>query len=106
ASSLGAIFPELFRFQVSIFLLIIVILSGQGSVYGVLFGGLIISLFDGVFLAQVLPEYLPDVDIQSWRWIFFGAGLVIIMLFRPQGLFPARVEREPSVPVIEGSESA
>ena len=106
ASSLGAIFPELFRFQVSIFLLIIVILSGQGSVYGVLFGGLIISLFDGVFLAQVLPEYLPDVDIQSWRWIFFGAGLVIIMLFRPQGLFPARVERAPSVPVIEGSESA
>jgi branched-chain amino acid transport system permease protein len=95
ASMLGAIFPELFRFQVSIFLLIIVILSGQGSVYGVLLGGLIISTFDGVLLAQVLPEYLPEnVDIQSWRWVFFGAGLVIIMIFRPQGLFPPRVPKE------------
>jgi len=95
AAMLQAIFPELFRFQVSIFLLIIVILSGQGSVYGVLIGGLIISLFDGVFLAQILPEYLPkNVDIQSWRWVFFGAGMVIFMIFRPQGLFPPRVPKE------------
>jgi branched-chain amino acid transport system permease protein len=95
ASMLQAIFPELFRFQVSIFLLIIVILSGQGSVYGVLLGGLIISMFDGVLLAQVLPEYLPEnIDIQSWRWVFFGAGLVVIMVFRPQGLFPARPPKE------------
>jgi branched-chain amino acid transport system permease protein len=42
-----------------------------------------------------LPEYLPEnVDIQSWRWVFFGAGLVIIMIFRPQGLFPARPPKE------------
>lgn len=100
ASMIQAIFPELFRFQVSIFLLIIVILSGQGSVYGVLLGGIIISLFDGVLLAQILPEYLPaDVDIQSWRWIFFGAGLVIFMIFRPQGLFPAQMPKEEAVPL-------
>lgn len=90
ASMLGAIFPELFRFQVSIFLLIIVVLSGLGSVWGVLLGGLIISLFDGVLLAQVLPSALPKVDIQSLRWVFFGAGLIAIMIFRPQGLFPRR----------------
>lgn len=91
ASMLGAIFPELFRFQVSIFLLIIVVLSGLGSVYGVLIGGLIISIFDGVFLAQVLPSVFPKTDIQSLRWVFFGIGLIIIMVFRPQGLFPRRV---------------
>lgn len=90
ASMLGAIFPELFRFQVSIFLLIIVILSGIGSVYGVLIGGLIISTFDGVFLAQVLPGLFPNIDIQSLRWVFFGIGLIAIMIFRPQGLFPRR----------------
>lgn len=90
ASMLGAIFPELFRFQVSIFLLIIVILSGVGSVYGVLIGGLIISTFDGVFLAQVLPGIFPSVDIQSLRWVFFGVGLILIMIFRPQGLFPRK----------------
>jgi len=88
ASMLGAIFPDLFRFQVSIFLLIIVVLSGMGNVLGVLIGGLIISLFDGVFLAQVLPPLFPDVDVQQLRWVFFGIGLLLIMVFRPQGLFP------------------
>jgi branched-chain amino acid transport system permease protein len=98
ASMLGAIFPELFRFQVSIFLLIIVILSGMGSVYGVLIGGLIISMFDGLLLAQVLPQMLPQIDVQSLRWVFFGAGLIIIMIFRPQGLFPVGLgKRAPIV---------
>jgi branched-chain amino acid transport system permease protein len=102
ASMLGAIFPELFRFQVSIFLLIIVILSGIGSIYGVLIGGLIISTFDGVFLAQVLPQLLPKVDIQSLRWVFFGIGLIVIMIFRPQGLFPRKSKGrriDPEAPV-------
>jgi branched-chain amino acid transport system permease protein len=92
ASMLGAIFPDWFRFQVSIFLVIIVVLSGVGSVWGVLIGGLLISTFDGVFLAQVLPALLPKVDTQSLRWVFFGIGLVVVMVFRPQGLFPRRVK--------------
>jgi branched-chain amino acid transport system permease protein len=97
ASMLGAIFPELFRFQVSIFLLIIVVLSGRGSVWGVLIGGLIISTFDGVLLAQVLPDAFdgkpfPEIDVQSLRWVFFGIGLIAIMIFRPQGLFPPQSE--------------
>lgn len=91
ASMIGVIVPDLFRFQVSIFLLIIVVLSGRGSVYGVLIGGLIIALFDGVFLAQVLPDIVPkSVEVQQMRWIFFGIGLIIIMIFRPQGLFPVQ----------------
>jgi branched-chain amino acid transport system permease protein len=85
----------MFRFQVSIFLVIIVIFSGAGSVIGVLIGGLIIATFDTIFLAQVLPslDFLKGVDIQQLRWVFFGFGLVIIMLFRPQGLFPVRSYR-------------
>lgn len=92
ASMIQAIFPELFRFQVSIFLLIIVIISGMGNVFGVLIGGLIISTFDGVLLAQVLPQILPNVDVQSLRWVFFGGGLIIFMIFRPQGLFPRKAK--------------
>ncbi len=92
ASMLGAIFPELFRFQVSITLLIIVVLSGRGSVWGVLVGGLIISIFDGVYLAQVLPDAFPDEPVESLRWVFFGAGLLFIMIFRPQGLFPVKTK--------------
>jgi len=90
ASMIQVISFDMFRFQVSIFLLIIVILSGAGSIYGVLLGGVIIATFDTILLAQVLPSVLPNVDIQQWRWVFFGAGLVLIMLFRPQGLFGIR----------------
>lgn len=106
ASMIQAIFPELFRFQVSIFLLIIVIISGMGNVFGVLIGGLIISTFDGVLLAQVLPQILPDVDVQSLRWVFFGAGLIIFMIFRPQGLFPRKAKAAviPSALAAEGGD--
>jgi ABC-type branched-subunit amino acid transport system permease subunit len=85
----------------------------MGSVYGVLIGGLIISVFDTVFLAQVLPGLLPTVDVQSLRWVFFGAGLVGIMLFRPQGLFPvgqkgrkefSDIESSANVPITAQSE--
>ncbi|MBZ0277147.1 MAG: branched-chain amino acid ABC transporter permease, partial [Anaerolineae bacterium] len=105
ASMLGAIVPDLFRFQVSIFLLIIVILSGLGNIWGVLIGGVLISTFDGVFLAQIMPQLFPNSDVQSLRWVFFGVGLIIIMVFRPQGLFPRRekssaepVESAPALP--------
>lgn len=90
ASMIQFISYEMFRFQVSIFLLIIVILSGMGSIWGVLIGGLLISVFDTVILAQVLPSIpaLQGIDIQQLRWVFFGVALVVIMIFRPQGLFP------------------
>ncbi|GIK62283.1 MAG: ABC transporter ATP-binding protein [Chloroflexota bacterium] len=112
ASMLGAIFPELFKFQVSIFLLIIVVLSGRGSIWGVLIGGIIIATFDGVFLAQVLPdifngELLPEYDVQSLRWVFFGIGLIVIMIFRPQGLFPPKsIETKIVPPTTESAEGA
>ncbi|KXK49399.1 MAG: inner-membrane translocator [Chloroflexi bacterium OLB13] len=104
ASMLGAIFPELFRFQVSVFLLIIVILSGAGSVWGVLIGGLLISTFDGVLLAQIMPSIFPNSDVQSLRWVFFGIGLIAVMLFRPQGLFGHLGQRQrASQPVKEAA---
>ncbi len=98
ASMIQVISYEMFRFQVSIFLLIIVILSGAGSVYGVLIGGILIATFDTILLAQVLPSVLPGLDIQQWRWVMFGAGLVLVMLFRPQGLFPVGNQRRGGQP--------
>jgi branched-chain amino acid transport system permease protein len=105
ASMSQAVFPELFRFNVSVFILIIVIISGMGNVWGVLLGGLIITLFDRVLLAQIAPpflanvaeqtgsEFLASIDLQLYRWVMFGTGLLIIMLLRPEGLFPSKVRR-------------
>jgi branched-chain amino acid transport system permease protein len=100
AAKLQAIFPELFRFQVSIMLLCMVILGGMGNVKGVIVGGLFIIFFDRVVLAQStqlvrgLGELLgiaalQRVDLGLWRWLFFGATLIVVMVFRPEGLFPS-----------------
>lgn len=94
AAMIQAIFPELFSFLVSIFLLIIVIVSGMGNIWGVLIGGLLIVLFDRVVLAQIVPQYIPGGDIlQNWRWVMYAAGLIAIMIFRPEGLFPSSIRK-------------
>lgn len=97
ASMSQAVFPELFRFNVSIFILIIVIISGMGNVWGVLVGGLILTLFDRVLLAQLASPLIQsiglNIDLQLYRWVMFGTGLLIIMLLRPEGLFPSTVRR-------------
>jgi len=100
AAKLQAIFPELFRFQVSIILLCMVILGGMGSIKGVIAGGIFIMFFDRVVLAQSTQivrgvgemlgvAYLQRVDLQLWRWLFFGLTLIVVMLFRPEGLLPS-----------------
>ncbi len=101
AAKLQAIFPELFRFQVSIVILCMVILGGMGSIKGVVIGGMFILFFDRVILAQstqvvrglgrilnVTP--LMNVDLQLWRWLCFGATLIVVMVLRPEGLFPSQ----------------
>jgi branched-chain amino acid transport system permease protein len=100
AAKLQAIFPELFRFQVSIMLLCIVILGGMGSLRGVILGGMCILFFDRVVLAHstqlvrslghVLGSaFLMRLDLSLWRWFFFGVTLIVVMVLRPEGLIPS-----------------
>jgi branched-chain amino acid transport system permease protein len=97
AAKLQAITPGAFEFQVSIMLLCMVVLGGAGSIKGVILGGMLITLFDRVVLSQTtamvrwvgrtagIPA-LTAVDLTLWRWFFFGLGLVLVMLLRPEGL--------------------
>jgi len=102
AAKLQAITPGAFEFQVSIMLLCMVVLGGAGSLKGVILGGMLITLFDRVVLTQttfmvrwvgrtvgVAP--LAAADLTLWRWFFFGLGLVLVMLLRPEGLVGRRV---------------
>lgn len=99
AAKLQAIFPELFRFQVSIMLLCIVILGGMGNIRGVILGGMCILFFDRVVLAQstqwvrslgalIGSPLLARADLSLWRWFFFGLTLIVIMILRPDGVWP------------------
>ncbi|MGH7373993.1 MAG: branched-chain amino acid ABC transporter permease, partial [Candidatus Rokuibacteriota bacterium] len=115
AAKLQAITPGAFEFNVSIMLLCMVVLGGMGSLKGVILGGMLITLFDRILLAQMTflirwigrslgVATLVTVDLTLWRWFFFGLGLVVIMLIRPEGLAGRRV-RPPAGDVDEREEA-
>ena len=102
AAKLQAITPGAFEFQVSIMLLCMVVLGGAGSLKGVILGAMLITLFDRVVLAEATfflrwlgrslgVPLLVTADLTLWRWFFFGLGLVLVMLLRPQGLAGRRI---------------
>jgi len=76
AAKMRFISPESFTFMESVLILCMVILGGLGSIAGVIVGAIILV---------VLPEALRD--IQMYRMLALGAGIVLLMIFRPQGLF-------------------
>ncbi len=67
--------PASFTFLESAIILCIVVLGGMGSIVGVILGALILIL---------LPEYLRA--FSDYRMLVFGAVLVTMMVFRPQGI--------------------
>ncbi len=70
-----SVYPVSFTFLESAMILAIVVLGGMGSIVGVILGALILIL---------LPEYLRE--LSQYRMLTFGAILVVMMVFRPQGL--------------------
>ncbi len=70
--------PASFTFMDSAMILAIVVLGGMGSIWGVVIAALILSL---------LPEYLRA--FSEYRMLIFGALMVLMMIFRPQGILPA-----------------
>jgi len=83
AGLMGAIFaakttfinPACFTFLESAIILSIVVLGGMGSILGVVLAAFILIL---------LPEYLRA--FSDYRMLIFGASMVLMMVFRPQGL--------------------
>ncbi len=76
AAKMRFISPESFSFMESVLILCMVILGGLGSIAGVVIGAVIL-----VFL----PEALRGVE--TYRMLAMGCGMVLLMVFRPQGLF-------------------
>lgn len=79
AVKMTAISPETFAFTLSAMILLAVILGGMGKIPGVILGAAFLVLFPEIFRG-----------IGQMRMLFFGILLVIIMVFRPQGLWPER----------------
>jgi branched-chain amino acid transport system permease protein len=73
------IYPADFQIANSILFLAAVVLGGPGNMWGVIVGG---------FAIAYLPERFRF--LQDKRYLVFGIALVIMMIFRPQGLLPRR----------------
>lgn len=67
--------PASFTFLESAIILSIVVLGGMGSIIGVIIGALVLIL---------LPEYLRA--FSDYRMLLFGLTMVVMMVFRPQGI--------------------
>jgi len=79
ATRQGFISPESFTFIESAIILAIVVLGGMGSQLGIVVAAV---------LLVGLPEWFRD--LEQYRMLAFGAAMVLIMLWRPQGLLSRR----------------
>jgi branched-chain amino acid transport system permease protein len=104
ASFKGATFPGDFYFNISVFILSMVILGGMGNVWGVIVGGAFLSYLnleglgniggwindrfagDGADWVKIWSE---PIDIPLYQFGIFGVILVLVMLFKPEGLIPS-----------------
>ncbi len=103
ASFKAGAFPADFFFNISVFLLCMVILGGIGSIWGVIVGGMILGYLNIEGLATIgskLQETnIVEFDPTKYQFGIYGLIIVIMMLFRPTGLIP---ERRHKVELEEG----
>jgi branched-chain amino acid transport system permease protein len=70
---------ESFLLQTSILYVAAVVVGGAGNLLGVTLGAIIISY---------VPERFRE--FSDYRFVIFGAALILVMIFRPQGIIPSR----------------
>ncbi len=80
----GFVTPESFTFWESALLVCAVVLGGMGSIAGVLLGALCI-----VMAPEVLRSLLGS-SFANARYLLFGLSLILMAIYRPQGLWPSR----------------
>ncbi|WP_336367474.1 branched-chain amino acid ABC transporter permease [Marinobacter sp. C2H3] len=83
ASQLATVSPSAFIFMESVTLFAIVIVGGQASIPGVLLGTVLMFVVPQVF--RELAEY---------RYLVFGLAMIVVMVLRPQGIWPRRSRPE------------
>jgi branched-chain amino acid transport system permease protein len=79
AQQINSIAPGTFTIIQSVLILCMVVIGGMGSIAGALLGAALIVL---------VPEIFRGFD--EYRFFAFGLALVVVMIFRPQGLLPSK----------------
>jgi branched-chain amino acid transport system permease protein len=91
----GFVSPESFTLMESIMILCMVVLGGMGHIPGVILGALLLTILPELlrYIGPLQQELIGRVvvDPSDLRMLLFGVALVLVMLFRPQGLWPSPV---------------
>jgi branched-chain amino acid transport system permease protein len=95
----SATFPGDFFFNISVFILCMVILGGMGNVWGVMVGAAFLSYLNQFGLGNTgawLNEHIhvfgwrPEINVPLYASGIYGVIILVVMLFRPEGLIPSR----------------
>lgn len=92
--------PDMFAFPVSVMILVMIVFGGIGSVWGAVAGAVILQLLQSWWLQDLSgvvdalgraigSRWLAHVDLTQSTELIFGIILVVMMLYRRQGLIPA-----------------
>ncbi|MCU1392203.1 MAG: branched-chain amino acid transport system permease protein [Ilumatobacteraceae bacterium] len=98
ATIVGTVNVDSFTFAFSIIVLCAVILGGMGNVWGAIAGGVVITWFDYTGLtylgAKFNSGFGTNINLKDYEFGLFGLVLVLMMLFRPEGILPASRSRQ------------
>jgi len=92
ATHIGGVLPDRFNFSISITLLAMVVLGGMGNIWGVTLGALVLAWINSTGLPQFgiafNNQFHTEIEFPSYSYLIFGGVLVLMMLFRREGLLP------------------
>ncbi|HEX7626505.1 MAG TPA: branched-chain amino acid ABC transporter permease [Gaiellaceae bacterium] len=95
----SATFPGDFFFNISVFILCMVILGGMGNIWGVIVGAAFLAYLDREGLANTgawinanvhVGKHHPNLDVPLYASGIYGLIILVVMLFRPEGLIPSK----------------
>jgi branched-chain amino acid transport system permease protein len=94
AAMQGFVSPESFSLMESVTILAMVVLGGMGHIPGVILGAILLSILPEVLRYGVGPVQMAVfgkmlIDPESLRLLMFGLALVLVMRFKPAGLWPS-----------------
>ena len=99
----GFVSPESFSLMESVMILCMVVLGGMGNIAGVVLGGVLLVVLPELFRHGAGPMQQAlfgktIVDPESLRMLMFGLALILVMLWRPAGLWPSTQRRRELSP--------
>ena len=94
----GFVSPESFNLMESVMVLCMVVLGGMGNIAGVILGGVLLTVLPELFRHGAGPVQMALfgkilLDPEALRMLLFGLALVLVMLYRPAGIWPSTTRR-------------